>query len=181
MRPLLLLLSAGLLAGCGPRPESAGAAASSAAVPAAPPSLPVLGPAPSWQVADLQGNPVRAADFKGKVVVLDFWATWCPPCRQEIPGYIAMMKAYAAEGLVVVGVSLDEAGVPVVKAFADKVGINYPVVMGTEEIQAAFGGLEGLPTTFLIDREGRVRDRKLGAEPAETYERKVLAVLREGK
>lgn len=142
-------------------------------------TLPKLGPAPAWQLKDVNGAPVSFEQFKGKVVVVDFWATWCPPCRAEIPGYIEMVRKHGKDGLVIVGISLDQAGPDVVKAFAGKTGINYQLVMGDEAVVAAFGGVEGIPTTFLIDRQGQIRDRKVGAEEAETYEQKLLAVLRE--
>jgi peroxiredoxin len=146
---------------------------------AASPSLPRLAPAPAWTLKDLNGAPVSMAQFKGKVVVVDFWATWCPPCRAEIPGYIEMVRKHGKDGLVIVGISLDQGGPEVVKPFAAKAGINYQLVMGDDGVVAAFGGVEGIPTTCLIDRSGTIRDRKVGAEESESYERKVLAVLRE--
>ena len=156
------------------KPAAGGAAAS------APSSLdlPKLGPAPAWQLKDVNGAVVSSEQFKGKVVVIDFWATWCPPCREEIPGYIALAQKYGKDGLVVVGISLDQAGPEVVKAFAAKTGMNYPVVMGDESVVAAFGGVEGIPTTFLIDRAGQVRDRKVGLLATAEYEKRILAVLR---
>lgn len=134
-------------------------------------------PAPAWKLRDPDGKLVDSLSFKGKVVVVDFWATWCPPCREEIPGYIQLMKAHANDGLVVIGISLDQGGPEVVKAFAAKAGINYPLVMADDEILAAFGGVEAIPTTFLIDRDGIIRDRKVGAEPAAEYAKKVRALL----
>jgi len=135
--------------------------------------------APAWKLQDLAGKTVSSEDFKGKVVVVDFWATWCPPCREEIPGYIELQKQYGPEGLVIVGISLDQQGPDVVKPFAAKYGINYPLVMGDEKVVADFGGVEGIPTTFLIDRNGVIRDRKVGMEPKAEYEAKILKVLRE--
>lgn len=142
-------------------------------------TLPELGPAPSWRLRDLDGNVVTSDQFKGKVVVVDFWATWCPPCRVEIPGYVELQEKYGDDGFVIVGVSLDQQGPSVVKAFANANGINYPLVMGDEAVVSAFGGVEGIPTTFLIDRAGKIRDRKVGAEHTAEYEKKVLAVLEE--
>jgi len=160
--------------------EAVAAEKKSAAAPAATaPALPRLAPAPAWTLKDLNGAPVSMAQFKGKVVVVDFWATWCPPCRAEIPGYIEMVRKHGKDGLVIVGISLDQGGPDVVKPFAAKTGINYQLVMGDDAVVAAFGGVEGIPTTFLIDRAGIIRDRKVGAEEAESYERKVLAVLGE--
>ncbi len=138
---------------------------------------PLLGRAPDWKLKDLDGHEVAFSQFQGKVVVVDFWATWCVPCIGEIPNYIKLQEKYGKDGLVIVGISLDERGPDVVKPFVKEKGMNYPVVMGTEEVQQAFGGLAVIPTTFLIDRNGEIRDRKTGAETAAEYERKVRAVL----
>lgn len=171
-----------------PKPQAVAAPASPAMPPKTPPTagkgasaavatLPMIGPAPSWKLKDLAGKVVTSDQFNGKVVVVDFWATWCPPCREEIPGYIELVKKYGKEGLVIVGVSLDQGGPEVVKAYAEKIKVNYQLVMGDEEIAAAFGGMEAIPTTFLIDRNGKIRDRKVGAEPAAEYEKKIKALL----
>jgi thiol-disulfide isomerase/thioredoxin len=168
MKPsLLFLLSAVLLfsTACSPKKPS---------VPNV--TLPVIGMAPAWKLQDLAGKTVTADDFKGKVVVLDFWATWCPPCRAEIPGYVDLYRKYQ-DRLAVVGVSLDQGGPEAVRAFVAKFGVNYPIVMGDSTIEAAFGGFEAIPTTFLIDRDGQIRDKKVGAESAEVYEQKVMALL----
>ena len=145
--------------------------------PAADAPLPVIGPAPAWKLHDLNGNVVSLDDFKGKVVVLDFWATWCPPCREEIPGYVDLYRKYGKDRLVIVGVSMDEAGPKVVQEFVKKFGVNYPVVMADDAIQSAYGGLEAIPTTFLIDQKGQIRDKKVGAEPTDEYEKKIKALL----
>lgn len=112
--------------------------------------------APEWQLNDVDGNPMKLSDFKGKVVILDFWATWCPPCREEIPGFIALQEKYGDGGLTIIGVSLDKQGPLVVKSFMRRFGMNYPVVMGDEKIFADYGGIEALPTTFIIDRQGNI-------------------------
>lgn len=178
-----LLVTLGATA-CSRQPETvavqqASTGQAAAAVPSTAAELPKYGPAPAWKLQDLNGQVVSSEQFKGKVVVIDFWATWCGPCRLEIPGYIELHRKYGAEGLVVIGVSLDQGGSEVVKAFAGKMGINYPLLMGDELIQTAFGGLEAIPTTFVIDRTGQVRHRKVGAAEAAEYEKSVLAVLRE--
>ena len=171
-----------LLTGCGRKGEAASTADASASTPYADTThattaLPVLGTAPAWRLTDINGNAVSSDQFKGKVVVVDFWATWCGPCITEIPGYVDLFRRYGSDGLVIVGVSLDQAGPPVVKAFAGKYGVNYPLVMGDEDIITAFGGVEAIPTTFLIDRDGRKRDRKVGAEETASYEKKIQALL----
>ena len=135
-------------------------------------------PAPAWKLKDLDGKVVTSDQFKGKVVVLDFWATWCPPCRKEIPGYVMLQKKYGAEGLVIVGVSVDTDGPEAVRKFVKEMGINYPIVMWDDEIVGAFAPIQGYPTTFIIDREGRVRNKKLGREPTDDYEKEILAILR---
>jgi len=174
-------------AGCNPGKKEppvptvgAGESAKAGAMAATLGPLPKLGAAPAWQLKDLAGKTVTSEQLKGKVVVVDFWATWCGPCRVEIPGYIEMQKKYGKDGLMIVGVSLDQAGPEVVKAFADKFKINYTIVMGDDAVAQSFGGVEAIPTTFLIDRTGQIRDRKMGAEESETYEQKVLAVLKQG-
>jgi peroxiredoxin len=138
-------------------------------------------PAPEWKLKDADGNLVSSDQFKGKVVVLDFWATWCPPCRSEIPGYVKLQAKYLADGLVIVGVSMDDdaPGRPaIVKKFMAQFGINYTIVMADDSVLNAFGPIGAIPTTFIIDRDGRIRNRKVGAEPTAQYEKEILAVLR---
>ncbi|MCC6414420.1 MAG: TlpA family protein disulfide reductase [Opitutaceae bacterium] len=167
-------------AACQPREaaaeNTASESSSSGAVATA--SLPVIQPAPDWTLPDLDGRPVNSAQFAGKVVVVDFWATWCPPCREEIPGYIALQEKYGKDGLVIIGVSLDRGGPAKVRDFAKKFGINYPLVMGDSEAIAGFGDISAIPTTFLIDREGNIRDRKVGALATAEYEKRILALLK---
>jgi len=137
--------------------------------------------APAWKLVDVDGKEVSSAQFKGKVLVLDFWATWCGPCRSEIPGYVGLQKKYGPEGLAIVGVSLDEEGpgrAELVRKFMHKLEMNYTVVFASDDTVGAFGGIDAIPTTFLIDRDGNIRDKKVGAEPSGEYERKILAVLR---
>ena len=177
-RPAAQVVTVALILALGACSKSGDA---SMVLPAAKPlvaALPVLGPAPTWSLKDVNGSVVTSEQFKGKVVVVDFWATWCGPCREEIPGYIALQKKYGADNLAIVGVSLDEAGPDVVKAFIKKFGVNYQMVMGDSAVQTAFGGMEAIPTTFLIDRTGQVRDRKVGTEATEAYQDKIAALLK---
>jgi peroxiredoxin len=170
------------LTSCSRQAEAPKATTSAETSPASKPAaavaaLPVVGPAPQWKLKDVHGTVVSSEQFKGKVVVVDFWATWCGPCRTEIPGYVDLQRKYGKDGLVVVGVSMDEAGPKVVEEFVKKFGVNYQMVMGDDAVQSAFGGMDAIPTTFLIDRAGKIRDKKVGAEPTEEYEKKVLALL----
>ena len=135
-------------------------------------------PAPPWVLKDPFGMPVTSDQFKGKVVVLDFWATWCTPCKAEIPGYIELQKKYAADGLVFVGVSVDQDGAEIVKRFIKEHGINYTIVLGGDsDIASAYGVVSMIPTTFIIDRNGQIRDKKVGKEDTAAYEKQILAVL----
>ncbi|HXQ80067.1 MAG TPA: TlpA disulfide reductase family protein [Opitutaceae bacterium] len=151
-----------------------------AAAPGAPlraePVTPV--PAPAWTLKDLDGKAVTSDQFKGKVVVVDFWATWCAPCRREIPGYVDLQKKYASEGLVFVGISVDEDGPEVVRKFVKDHAINYTIVMADEAVVNAFAPIDGYPTTYIIDRDGLIRDKKLGSRPTADYEKEILAVLK---
>ena len=133
--------------------------------------------APNWELKDLDGKTVRSSDFKGKVVVLDFWATWCGPCRAEIPNFVALRKKYAPEGLVVIGASVDEGGASTVKPFTQKLGVNYPVVLVDKKLQQAFGGIEAIPTTFIIDRTGRVVKKHSGFANKDEFEQEIKPLL----
>jgi peroxiredoxin len=133
--------------------------------------------APGWQLQDLEGKSVKLSDFKGKVVVLNFWATWCGPCREEIPDLVSLQKQYTTQGLVVLGISMDAGGATRVAGFAKKMEINYPIVMGDAKVSAAYGGIRVLPTTFIIDRKGNVVDGLEGATDRAGLEAKIKPVL----
>jgi thiol-disulfide isomerase/thioredoxin len=133
--------------------------------------------APALAFKDLAGQPVDLAALKGKVVVVDFWATWCGPCRMEIPGYIELQKKYGKDGLVIIGVSLDQKGPKHVQKFVEANGMNYTVVMGDDQAVDAFGGFNGIPTTFLIGRDGKIRHQKTGSMEHAEYEEIVKQAL----
>jgi len=135
----------------------------------------LTGSAPSLQLADLHGKQVSLADFKGKVVILDFWATWCPPCKMEIPDFIEIESEFGARGVQIIGVALDQPGRT--REFAESHGMNYPVLVGNDDVAARFGGISGIPTTFIIDRSGRIVQRFEGYRPKQTFVDEVAKLL----
>lgn len=134
--------------------------------------------APAFVVRDLDGREFSAASLRGKVVILNFWATWCPPCRAEIPDLVALQEKYR-DHLVVIGVSEDESGPGVVRQFAAQHKINYPIVMMTAELEKMFPGVSALPTSFILDRDSRIVQKHVGMLTAKTteYETRSLAGL----
>jgi thiol-disulfide isomerase/thioredoxin len=138
-------------------------------------ALPV--PAPAWNLKDVDGRVVTSDLFKGKVVVVNFWATWCGPCKKEIPGYVGLQKKYAADGLVIVGISVDR-GTAEVKKFIKENRVGYQIVMGDDRTQEAFGGVDAFPTTFIIDRDGIIRDREPRMLATAEFERRLLPYLK---
>jgi peroxiredoxin len=139
------------------------------------PSRSTTAAAPGFTLPDLNGKTVSLADFKGKVVVLDFWATWCPPCRMEIPDFVKLQTEYGSKGVQIVGIALDEPGKA--RAFAQQNGMNYPVLLGTDEIAMRYGGIEGIPTTFIIDRNGKLANRLEGYRPKAVFEQEIKKLL----
>ena len=133
--------------------------------------------APDFTVYDLENKPLRTADFKGKVVLLDFWATWCPPCLEEIPHFKKLHLQYSSQGLVILGVSLDEAGRDHVKEFVKENSIPYPIAMSNDKIVKDFGGIRGIPTTFVIDRDGKIVSKLVGYHDLEEFESLIKKVL----
>jgi len=136
-------------------------------------------PAPPFLANDLNGNVVSSAGLQGKVVILNFWATWCPPCREEIPDLIRLQNRYK-DRLQIIGISMDDDASPEeVKAFAGHMGINYPVLMGryNQKIPATYGGANALPTSFIFDTQGRVMTKHEGLFPAAVYETEIRSLL----
>ena len=132
-------------------------------------------PAPPFLLRDLNGKIVSIADGKGKVMILNFWATWCPPCREEIPEFVKLQAAYK-DKLLIVGASEDDDGPQGVQQFAQRFGMNYPIVMATKELIDNYGGVPALPTSFVIDPQGRVVQKHTGLYEYEVYEREVRAL-----
>jgi cytochrome c biogenesis protein CcmG/thiol:disulfide interchange protein DsbE len=134
--------------------------------------------ASDFTLSDSKGAFVKLSAYKGRVVLLDFWATWCEGCKMEIPWYMEFQNKYKESGLSVVGVSMDEDGWKAVKPFLEEKKVNYPVVIGDWDLAKLFG-ITALPVTLLIDRDGKVADLHLGMVDKEAFEREIKILLKE--
>jgi thiol-disulfide isomerase/thioredoxin len=132
--------------------------------------------APGFSLTDITGKPLLLSDYQGKVVVLDFWATWCGPCRIEIPSFIELQKRYASQGFTMIGISMDDSPEPVVD-FYRQLQMNYPVAVGNDRLGELYGGMLGLPTTFLIGRDGRIYAKHVGATDPAVFEAEIKELL----
>jgi peroxiredoxin len=133
--------------------------------------------APDFKLKDVNGKTVHLSDYRGKAVVLDFWATWCGPCKIEIPWFIQFERKYKDRGLEVLGVAMDDEGWQVVKPFAEQMKINYRLVMGDDLTADMYGGIEALPTTFLVDREGKIAAVHVGLAGKDEFENDIEKIL----
>ena len=120
------------------------------------------GLAPDFSLQSLDGSAVRLSDYRGKAVLLNFWATWCAPCKIEMPWFVELQKQYGPQGLQIVGVAMDDASTKDIAAFAKEMGVNYPVLIGKESVGDAYGGVQFLPESFYIDRSGKILDKAFG-------------------
>jgi peroxiredoxin len=133
---------------------------------------------PDFSLADSKGTTIKLSNYRGRVVLLDFWATWCGGCKVEIPWYMEFQKKYKDGGLSVVGVSVDDDGWKSVKPFLEEKQVNYPVVIGDWDLAGRFG-ITSLPVTLLIDRNGRVADLHVGMVDKDTFDREIQILLKE--
>jgi peroxiredoxin len=128
--------------------------------------------APAFSLKDTAGHPMQLSDYRGKVVVLDFWATWCEPCKEEIPQLVDLQNRYGAQGLQVLGISMDDSEDPV-REFQQKYKMNYPIAVGTSQVADEYGGVLGLPITFVIDKQGQIVSRHIGATAPAVFEEEI--------
>jgi thiol-disulfide isomerase/thioredoxin len=134
--------------------------------------------APNFELATLDGQRVKLSDYRGKAVLLNFWATWCGPCKVEMPWFVDLQKKYGNDGLVILGIAMDDSETPKIAQFASEMGVNYPVLLGTDKVSEAYGNVDLLPTSFYIDREGKIVGKGtglLGRSEIEDNVRKALA------
>lgn len=132
--------------------------------------------APAFTLDDLNGQPLSLANYHGKVVLLDFWATWCAPCRTEIPHFVDMQNRLGDQGVQVIGVSMDDGPKPV-RDFYAEYKMNYPVGLGTDKVAESYGGVLGLPVLFLIGRDGRIAAKYVGEADMAVVEQQVKSLL----
>jgi thiol-disulfide isomerase/thioredoxin len=139
------------------------------------------GQSPNLKLTDLQGHPLSLETYRGKIVLLNFWATWCPPCRAEMPDLIKYQKQYQAQGLQIIGITYPPEETSEVRRFTKSIGVNYPIAIGTEETKNSFSQDEALPMTVIIDREGKVLDIIKGILMPEEFDEKVKPLLRQSQ
>lgn len=133
---------------------------------------------PDFSVTGLQGHPLSSSELRGKVVLIDFWATWCQPCKKEMPGYQRLLDEYGSRGLIVMGFKFDN--MPDMEdplQFANGIGVRYPLAVATDDLKQSFGGIEGLPTTMLYDRQGILRMKVIGFEYTDNVESALKPLL----
>jgi cytochrome c biogenesis protein CcmG/thiol:disulfide interchange protein DsbE len=132
--------------------------------------------APDFTLPQLEGKDLRLSSYRGKVVLLDFWASWCAPCREETPHLIELQQKYGDRGLQIIGVSMDDSPDPA-RAFYQQFHMNYPVVMGNAKTGERYGGVLGLPIAFLINGDGRIYAKHIGATDPAIFEKEVVTLL----
>jgi len=132
--------------------------------------------APEFSLRALTGEPLSLSSYRGKVVLLDFWATWCDPCREETPNFVELQNNYRDQGLQIIGISMDDGPEPV-REFYQQFHMNYPVVMGSAKVGELYGGVLGLPIAYVIARDGRIQAKHIGATDRSVFEREVRNLL----
>lgn len=134
--------------------------------------------APAFELKNAEGQPVKLSDYKGKVVLIDFWATWCLPCKAAMPWMNELAAKYKAEGVEILGISMDDDGWDVVKPFLAEMGVKYPIVMGNKRVGYLYGEVDNLPVAFFVDRDQKVAGIHLGAASRKQFETAIQSLLK---
>ncbi len=137
--------------------------------------------APEFTLLNLAGNTVNLSDYSGKVVLINFFATYCPPCRMEIPDFVKLQKEFGPEGFVVIGISVDNDGERVLPPFVEKLGINYPILLATSKVLQDYGNIYALPVTFILDKNHKIVQKITGMVNEEELRPIIEDLLKEGK
>jgi len=137
-------------------------------------------PAPDFTLASLDGKNMTLSDLRGQAVLLNFWATWCGPCKIEMPWFIELQKEYGPQGLQIVGVAMDDASKEDIQKFVQEMGVNYTILLGKEAVGQEYGGVDVLPTTFFIDRDGKIVSREFGLQSRSLFVDNIKKSLSQG-
>lgn len=132
---------------------------------------------PQFELRDVNGHTVRLNNYRGKVVLINFWATWCPPCRAEMPDLVRLQREHAKQGLQIIGITYPPETKTRVRRFARSLKVNYPIILGTRQIKARFSSEETLPLTVVIDRDGKVDDIISGILLRQEFDEKIKPLL----
>lgn len=133
--------------------------------------------APDFTLSNTDGKQVKLSEFRGKIVILNFWATWCPPCREEIPGFVKLQKEYK-DDLVILGISLDTGSKNDVIPFMKKFKMNYPVLFGTDEVVRDYGNIQSIPTSFIVDQKGNIVNSFIGFRKESVFKAEIEKLLK---
>ena len=137
--------------------------------------------APDFELPSLEGKNVKLSDFRGKAVLLNFWATYCGPCKIEMPWFVELQKQYGPQGFQIVGVAMDDASTEDIAKFAKEMAVNYPILLGKESVGQSYGGVGVLPTTFFVDRDGKITDREFGLQSRSVFVDNIKKALSQGQ
>ena len=137
-------------------------------------------PAPDFELQTLEGKNLKLSDLRGKAVLLNFWATYCGPCKIEMPWFVELQKEYGPQGFQIVGVAMDDASTDEIAKFVKEMGVNYPILLGKESVGQSYGGVGVLPTTFFVDRNGKIIAREFGLQSRSVFVDHIKKALTQG-
>ncbi|MGA6988256.1 MAG: TlpA disulfide reductase family protein [Terriglobales bacterium] len=137
--------------------------------------------APDFELQTLDGKNLKLSDLRGKAVLLNFWATYCGPCKIEMPWFVELQNEYGPQGFQIIGVAMDDASTEDIAKFAKEMGVNYPILLGKESVAVSYGGVNALPTTFFLDRDGKLIAREFGLQSRSVFVDHIKRALSQGR